>query len=145
MTADAQPDRSAEREAMVATQLAGRGIADERVLAAMGAVPREGFVPADRAGEAYGDHAVALAAGQTVSQPWIVAAICQALAVAPGDRALEIGTGSGYSAAVLARLGAQVVSVERIPELTELARANLARAGVEGVELHLRRRQPRSP
>ncbi len=70
-----------------------------------------------------------------MSQPWIVAAICQALAVEPGDRALEIGTGSGYSAAVLARLGARVVSVERIPELTELARANLARAGVEGVEL----------
>ena len=128
-------DRFGERAAMVEQQLAARGIEDQRVLDAMRAVPRETFVPAELSREAYADRAVALGYGQTVSQPWIVAAICQALAPGPSDRALEIGTGSGYSAAILARLAREVVSVERLPELAELARRNLAAAGVEGVEV----------
>ncbi len=128
-------ERRAEREAMVARQLAGRGIEDERVLAAMRTVPREAFVPPERAGEAYGDHAVPLGAGQTISQPWIVAAISQALALRGGESVLEIGTGSGYSAAVLAALGADVVSIERIAELADLGRSNLERAGCGRVEV----------
>jgi protein-L-isoaspartate(D-aspartate) O-methyltransferase len=128
-------DRSEERAAMLADQLAARGIEDRRVLAAMGAVPREAFVPAERAHEAYGDHAVSLAAGQTISQPWIVAAICQALALRPVDRVLEIGTGSGYSTAVISRLGGEVISIERLPELDDLARRNLAAAGEPTVEV----------
>jgi protein-L-isoaspartate(D-aspartate) O-methyltransferase len=125
----------AERAAMVEEQLARRGIEDERVLAAMGAVPREEFVPDVSRHEAYADRAVALASGQTVSQPWIVAAISQALSCGPGDRALEIGTGSGYSAAVLSHLVDSVISIERLPELAELARANLARVDVTNVEV----------
>lgn len=120
---------------MVDRQLAARGIDDRRVLDAMRAVRRELFVPAEQSREAYADRAVALGYGQTVSQPWIVAAICQALAPSAADRALEIGTGSGYSAAILARLAGEVVSVERLPELAALARGNLAVAGVEGVEV----------
>ena len=120
---------------MVATQLARRGIEDERVLAAMGTVPREEFVPAASRREAYADRAVSLAAGQTVSQPWIVAAISQALAPRPTDRALEIGSGSGYSAAVLSRLVESVISIERLPELADLARSNLDRVGVTNVEV----------
>ena len=132
---DPAHDRYLEREAMVERQLAGRGIEDPRVLEAMRAVPRELFVPAEQSREAYADRAVALGYGQTVSQPWIVAAICQALHPAAGDRALEIGTGSGYSAAILARLAGEVVSIERLPELVELARRNLEAAGAEGVEV----------
>mgnify|MGYP002336162947 CR=1 FL=1 len=120
---------------MVERQLARRGIEDPRVLAAMAEVPREEFVPAASRAEAYADRAVPLAAGQTVSQPWIVAAITQALALQPADRALEIGTGSGYSAAVLSLLVESVVSIERLAELAELARANLARVGVDNVEV----------
>jgi protein-L-isoaspartate(D-aspartate) O-methyltransferase len=133
---DLDPAESrAERLAMVKRQLARRGIKDERVLAAMGAVPREEFVPAASRAEAYADRAVSLAEDQTVSQPWIVAAISQALAPRPSDWALEIGTGSGYSAAVLSLLVGSVVSVERLPALAKLARENLARVGVENVEV----------
>jgi protein-L-isoaspartate(D-aspartate) O-methyltransferase len=124
-----------ERQSMVGKQLARRGIEDQRVLAAMGSVPREEFVPAASRAEAYADRAVALAADQTVSQPWIVAAMSQALTPRPSDRALEVGTGSGYSAAVLAQLVGEVISIERLPELAELARTNLARVGVENVEV----------
>lgn len=128
-------DPSELRAAMVAEQLAGRGISDRRVLAAMGEVPRERFVlPGDRA-RAYDDAALGIEHGQTISQPWIVAAITAALELEPTDRVLEIGTGSGYSTAVFARLAAEVVSVERIAELTAAARVRLEALGVEGVEL----------
>ena len=128
-------DRGAERIEMVRSQLAARGIDDERVLAAMAAVPREVFVPSGAEREAYGDHAVALASGQTISQPWIVAAICQALQIDGCDRVLEIGTGSGYSTAVISRLAGPVVTIERIEELARLARDNLGRLGLAGIEV----------
>jgi protein-L-isoaspartate(D-aspartate) O-methyltransferase len=110
-------------------QLRRRGIVDERVLAAMERVPREAFVPAKARRKAYADEALALSHGQTISQPFIVALICQALELVGGERVLDVGTGSGYQAAVLAELAAEVVSVERIPELAAQARNNLAAAG----------------
>jgi protein-L-isoaspartate(D-aspartate) O-methyltransferase len=112
-------------------QLHSRGIRDERVLAAMARVPREAFVPAGSRRHAYADAALSLPHGQTISQPYIVALICQALELQGGERVLDVGTGSGYQAAVLAELAAEVVSVERIPELAEQARRNLAAAGYE--------------
>jgi protein-L-isoaspartate(D-aspartate) O-methyltransferase len=115
---------------MVDRQLRARGIADERVLAAMGEVPRERFVDERLARRAYADSALPLEAGQTISQPWVVAAICAGLELRGDERVLEIGTGSGYSAAVLARLAASVLSIERIAELAERAQRNLE--GIEG-------------
>src|SRR5881398_242397 len=99
------------RARMVERQLRGRGIEDERVLAAMGEVPREAFVPPASRGRAYADSALPIGEEQTISQPWIVAAICQALELKGPELVLEVGTGSGYSAAVLARLAAHVVSI----------------------------------
>jgi protein-L-isoaspartate(D-aspartate) O-methyltransferase len=120
---------------MVERQLHRRGILDERVLAAMGAVPRELFVPEDQRRRAYADSALPIGSGQTISQPWIVAAICQALALEGSERVLEIGTGSGYSAAVLARLAAEVVTIERRAELAQEAVARLRELGVSTVEV----------
>jgi protein-L-isoaspartate(D-aspartate) O-methyltransferase len=120
---------------MVKSQLAGRGISDERVLAAMGAVPRERFVPERWRRRAYEDGALPIGHGQTISQPWIVAAICQGLALEGPERVLEVGTGSGYSAAVLAHLAAHVTSFERIGELADTARSTLAALGLENVEV----------
>jgi protein-L-isoaspartate(D-aspartate) O-methyltransferase len=122
---------------MVERQLRRRGIDDERVLTAMGGVPRELFVPEDVRSRAYADSALPIGHRQTISQPWVVAAICQALGLQGSERVLEIGTGSGYSGAVLARLASEVVSVERIPELLEDARAALAEAETGNVELVL--------
>jgi protein-L-isoaspartate(D-aspartate) O-methyltransferase len=122
---------------MVAEQLAGRGIVDERVLGAMGRVPRELFVSERDRRRAYRDMPLPIGHGQTISQPFMVAVICQAAAVEDGDRVLDIGTGSGYQAAVLAELGATVYTVERIPELAERARAHLASAGYEQVDVHV--------
>jgi protein-L-isoaspartate(D-aspartate) O-methyltransferase len=120
---------------MVERQLRRRGIGDERVLEAMGAVPREHFVPKGVRASAYNDSALPIGYDQTISQPWVVAAICQALHLAGGENVLEIGTGSGYSAAVLAELAEHVVSIERVPELGETARQRLAELGVENVEV----------
>jgi protein-L-isoaspartate(D-aspartate) O-methyltransferase len=120
---------------MVEHQLRRRGIADERVLAAMGEVPRERFVPERHRGRAYADTALPIGEGQTISQPWIVAAICQALGLEGSERVLEVGSGSGYSAAVLARLAAEVTGVERYESLATEARRALDRIGVENVEL----------
>ncbi len=110
-------------------QLEARGISDERVLAAMRRVPRELFVPEHERRHAYADAALALAHGQTISQPFVVALICQGLRLAGDERVLDVGTGSGYQAAVLVELAAEVVSIERIAELAGQARANLAAAG----------------
>jgi protein-L-isoaspartate(D-aspartate) O-methyltransferase len=131
-----QPEQAAEaRRRMVETQLRGRDIADEAVLAAMERVPRELFVPEPERRRAYDDAALSLAHGQTISQPYMVARIAEALATRPGDRVLDVGTGSGYQAAVLAELGADVVTIERIPELAERARESLAAAGYQRVEV----------
>ncbi len=123
------------RASMVERQLRHRGISDERVLAAMGEVPREEFVPERYRGRAYADSALPIGEGQTISQPWIVAAICQALELSGGERVLEIGTGSGYSAAVVARLAAEVIGVERHGELAASARRALGALGVANVEV----------
>ncbi len=124
---------AAQRARMVEEQLVARGIRHPRVLDAMGAVPREAFVPpADRA-LAYADRALPLADGQTVSQPYVVAAMTEALAPRPGDRVLEVGTGSGYQAAVLARLVAEVFTIERLDALQARAREVLEGLGVDNV------------
>lgn len=114
---------------MVEQQLGARGIVDDRVLAAMRDVPREAFVaPSEREG-AYSDRALPLGHGQTVSQPFMVAAMCELARVGPDDRVLEIGGGSGYAAAVLDELAHEVVTIERIPELAAGARAALDQSG----------------
>jgi protein-L-isoaspartate(D-aspartate) O-methyltransferase len=128
-------DFAALRARMVERQLRRRGIDDERVLAAMEQVPREAFVPAHLRHRAYADSALPIDDGQTISQPWIVAAICQALELKGGERVLEIGTGSGYSACVLALLAAEVISVERHETLALQAREALASLAVTNVEL----------
>ena len=119
----------------VERQLASRGIGDERVLAAMARVPRELFVPERERELAYEDAALELGHGQTISQPYVVAVICAALELAGGERVLDVGTGSGYQAAVLAELAGEVVSIERIPELAHEAQRNLERAGYGRVEV----------
>jgi protein-L-isoaspartate(D-aspartate) O-methyltransferase len=120
---------------MVERQLRGRGIVDERVLAAMGEVPREEFVLEGHRSRAYSDSALPIGERQTISQPWIVAAICQALELEGSERVLEVGTGSGYSAAVLSRLASEVVSIERYESLAQTARQVLDSLGVGNVEV----------
>lgn len=120
---------------MVETQLVGRGIADRHVLKAMGKIPREEFVPDNLRVSAYQDSALPIGHGQTISQPYTVAFMCQALALKGSEKILDVGTGSGYAAAVLSQLAAQVYSVERIDKLAELAKANLKRVGLEKVQV----------
>jgi protein-L-isoaspartate(D-aspartate) O-methyltransferase len=120
---------------MVERQLRRRGIADEGVLAAMLQVPRDRFVPEDERRRSYADSALPIGSGQTISQPWIVAAICQAMELAGDERVLEIGTGSGYSAAVLAHLAREVVTIERHGELAAEAERTLRELGIEDVEV----------
>jgi protein-L-isoaspartate(D-aspartate) O-methyltransferase len=126
---EARARASDARARMVARQLRGRDIRDPRVLAAMGTVPREAFVEASLRDVAYEDGPLPIGAGQTISQPYIVARMTELLAVDPGDRVLEVGTGSGYQAAVLAELGCLVTSVERDPGLAREARERLVRLG----------------
>lgn len=125
------------RIAMVETQLRSRGIRDQRVLQAMGQVPRHMFVPATELDHAYSDNPLPIGAGQTISQPYIVAAMVEALAVRPEDRALEIGTGSGYAAAVLAELAREVYTIERQPELAKKARLVLEKLDYKNVQVVL--------
>ena len=120
---------------MVETQLRRRGIRDERVLEAMRLVPRHEFVPAGLVGAAYDDRPLPIGEHETISQPYIVAAMTQAACVAPGEKALEIGGGSGYQAAVLAQLGATVWMIEINPQLAESARERLKRLGYAKVEV----------
>lgn len=124
----------AETRASLLAGLATR-VADERVLAAIAAIPRDRFVPRAQRRRAWADEALPIGGGQTISQPRVVAHMCELLAIAPGDRVLDVGTGSGYHAAVLAALGARVWSIERDPRLTERAARSLEDAGVEGVTL----------
>lgn len=128
-------DFASRRARMVETQLRRRGISDERVLAAMAEVPRELFVPAGRERQAYSDGALAIGEGQTISQPWIVAFMASALELRGDERVLEVGTGSGYGAAVLGRLAAEVWTVERIPALAERATGVLGDLGAANVRV----------
>jgi protein-L-isoaspartate(D-aspartate) O-methyltransferase len=121
------------RAKMVDEQLRGRNIRDERVLAAFAKVPRHLFCPGASLAEAYADHPLEIGCRQTISQPYMVAWMLEAARLRPTDRVLEIGTGSGYQAAVLAELAAQVFSVERIPELLDAARERLVRLGATNV------------
>ena len=125
----------AQREQMVAQQLRGRDITDERVLAAMAAVPRHAFVPPDLRAHAYADQALPIARGQTISQPYVVALMSQLLDLHGTERVLEVGTGSGYQTAVLARLAGTVYSIEIDPELAERARNALAGLGYSTVHV----------
>jgi protein-L-isoaspartate(D-aspartate) O-methyltransferase len=126
---------AAERDRMVRTQLEARGVRDERVLEAMRAVPRHRFVPEPQRSAAYEDGPLPIGHGQTISQPYIVAVMTEQLAPEPGDVVLDVGTGSGYQAAVLARLVKRVVSVEIVPELAQSARERLAALGYANVEV----------
>jgi protein-L-isoaspartate(D-aspartate) O-methyltransferase len=122
---------------MVERQLRGRDVVDERVLAAMERVPRELFVPERLQARAYEDAALPIGDGQTISQPYMVARIAEALALTGDEHVLDVGTGSGYQAAVLAELAGEVDTIERIPALAEQARDNLKAAGYEGVQVHV--------
>jgi protein-L-isoaspartate(D-aspartate) O-methyltransferase len=124
-------DAATRRARMVDEQLRRRGIRDERVLAAMGQVPRELFTSPDLEHRAYSDEALGIDAGQTISQPYMVARMTELLAVQPGERVLELGTGSGYQAAVLATLGARVTSLERHAILAGQARQRLTELGLQ--------------
>jgi protein-L-isoaspartate(D-aspartate) O-methyltransferase len=130
------PESAQLRWEMVERQLRSRDIADERVLAAMERVPREVFVPESLRRRAYDDAALPIGGGQTISQPYMVAKICEALALRGDERVLDVGTGSGYQAAVLAELAAEVDTIERRPALAELARQNLEAAGYDRVRVH---------
>jgi len=134
----ALPEQNMEqqREQMVAQQIEGRGLRDPAVLAAMRAVPREAFVPEDNFQFAYDDGPLPIAKGQTISQPYVVALMIEMLQLKPQDRVLEIGTGSGYAAAVLSRVAAEVYTVERIEQLVDFARQNLSSLDYKNVQVH---------
>jgi protein-L-isoaspartate(D-aspartate) O-methyltransferase len=122
---------------MVEDQLRGRDIVDERVLEAMERVPREQFVPEEERARAYADAALPIGQGQTISQPYMVARICEVLALRGDERVLDVGSGSGYQAAVLAELAGEVFTIERIPELAEQAQQNLEAAGYGNVTVEV--------
>jgi protein-L-isoaspartate(D-aspartate) O-methyltransferase len=124
-----------ERRRMVRRDLADRGITDRRVLATMASIPREHFVPAERVGDAYADHPLLIGFGQTISQPYIVALMTQAARLTRRSKVLEVGTGSGYHAAILARLAREVWSLERLEELACAARDRLAALGIRNVHV----------
>ncbi len=126
-------DQRIRRERMVARLIEGRGVDDPRVLAVMKEVPRHRFVEEALADKAYGDHALPIGQGQTISQPIIVARMAQILELQPGDAVLEIGTGSGYQSAVLSHLVHRVYTIERIAELSQQARATIRSLGIENV------------
>lgn len=128
-------DFIAAREAMVERQLRRRGIRDERLLDAFRSVPREHFVSDDNRRFAYGDHPLPIEAGQTISQPYIVALMIEAAGIGPDDKVLEVGAGSGYAAAVISRIAREVVAIERQRELAELASRRLARLGYDNVRI----------
>ena len=129
------PDFAALRERMVVEQIAGRGLINARLLDAFREVPREFFVAPDFAVEAYDDKPLPIEAGQTISQPYIVAFMIDAARVRPGQRVLEVGAGSGYAAALLGRIADEVVAIERHPELARLARERMERLGYRNVRI----------
>ena len=133
----AASDFAAQRQRMVTEQLKARGISDERVLNAMNKVPREEFVPPDSRAGSYEDGPLPIGYAQTISQPYIVAFMTEQLRLKPSDRVLEIGTGSGYQAAILAELMSQVYSIEIVEPLAKNAEATLQRLGYENVHVKI--------
>lgn len=130
--------RSDERSRMVERQIRARGITNPRVLAAMREIPRHIFIPPPYDRSAYEDNPLPIGEGQTISQPYIVALMTDLLNPGPGDRVLELGTGSGYQTAILAALAKHVVTIERIPAVADLARSNLSRLGLTNIEMVVR-------
>ncbi|HEY2980635.1 MAG TPA: protein-L-isoaspartate(D-aspartate) O-methyltransferase [Anaerolineales bacterium] len=130
-------DFDAERRRMIAEQIEGRGLTDARLLAAFEAVPRHLFVPEGKRGLAYADRALPIDSGQTISQPYMVAVMTHLLELNGRERVLEVGTGSGYQTAILAKLAADVHTVEIIPALSESAQKILAPLGIENVHFHV--------
>jgi len=131
------PTTRAKREAMVADQIESRGVRDPLVLAAMREVPRHMFMPADMSGMAYEDYPLPIGWNQTISQPFIVAYMTQALRLSGGETVLEIGCGSGYQAAVLSRIAGKVFTVERIPELARKAKETFQKLGITNIEVRI--------
>src|SRR5262249_11323883 len=132
---EAQTERDAMREGWIDEQLVARGVRDLRVLDAMRRVPRDAFVPAELRPYAYEDRALAIGSGQTISQPYMVAAMSEALRLTGTERVLDVGTGSGYQAAVLAEIAREVISIERRPELAESARVTLTGLGYHTIQI----------
>lgn len=128
-------DSAAERDAMVERQIESRGIRDPKILEAFRSVPREEFLSEEYRDLAYGDHPLPIEAGQTISQPYIVALTIQAAGIKPGDTVLEVGAGSGYAAAIIGCIAGKVVAIERQRELVELARKRMDRLGHDNVEV----------
>ena len=133
--AETMTDFTREREAMVERHLKRRGIKEQHIVEAFLAVPREEFVSADYAHLAYGDHPLPIEAGQTISQPYIVALTIQAAGIKPGDKVLEVGAGSGYAAAVISRIAGKVIAIERQHDLVEIAQGRMRRLGYDNVEI----------
>lgn len=133
--ADILADFAAEREIMVERQIERRGIRDPKILEAFRSVPREEFLGREYADLAYGDHPLPIEAGQTISQPYVVALMIQAAAIKPGDRVLEVGAGSGYAAAVMSRIATDVVAIERQRELVKVAQERMGRLGYDNVRI----------
>ncbi len=134
--ASPEPNMEKEREQMVARQIEGRGLRDPAILTAMREVPREAFVSERHRQFAYDDGPLPILEGQTISQPYVVALMIQMLYLKPEDRVLEIGTGSGYAAAILSRIASEVHTVERVESLVQYAQQNLAAVGYENVHVH---------
>ena len=128
-------DYAAEREAMIERQLKRRGITEPAILDAFREVPREAFVGDRFADQAYGDHPLPIEAGQTISQPYIVALMIQAAQIGGGSNVLEVGSGSGYAAAVISRIARRVIGIERQHELVEVSRERMRRLGYDNVEI----------
>ena len=135
MTAIPTMDSQSARYRMVAKDIVGRGVVDRKVIAAMASVPREDFVPPGLIQEAYADNPLPIGHGQTISQPYIVAAMLEALELEGGERVLEVGTGSGYAAAVLSEIAGEVFTIERNQRLAESAAARLREGGYDNVEV----------
>jgi protein-L-isoaspartate(D-aspartate) O-methyltransferase len=129
-------EAASQLDQMIQTQVIDRGIRDPRVIEALRAVPREKFFPAEHRDEAFADRAAPIGHGQTISQPYMVALMTQRLSVGPTDRVLEIGTGSGYQTAILAKLAAKVYTIERVKPLLDEAWERLMEMGIRNVHFH---------
>lgn len=133
--AETMTDFAVQREAMVERQIERRGISEPKILEAFRSVPREAFISADYADLAYGDHPLPIEAGQTISQPYIVALMIKAAEIKPDDTVLEVGAGSGYAAAVMSRIAGKVIAIERQHDLVEIASQRIKRLGYDNVRI----------